>query len=286
MSTDLHDNWGIKAYSLHDRPASLTSLSLREKHLLLLRLSKDYPVFGSASPNRTAFTQEEDGEVREVAGRPVLLISSTSWTADEDFSLLLAALANYDKSWTPVFPEMICAITGKGPLQAQYKRQIGLLGLKHVTIITCWLAPEDYPSLLSASDLGVSLHYSSSGLDLPMKVVDMFGAGIPVCARNFPSIKELVLHGKNGCVFDDSDHLARQLSQIFHKFGTPEHRHLKILGEGVTYFQKLPWHFLWRRVALPVFDTEHRLKDYGPEDEVEEVGPSGFPDFNSPGNMM
>lgn len=44
------------------------------------------------------------------------------------------------------------------------------MDLEMVAFRCLWLPSEDYPVLLGSADLGVSLHYSSSGLDLPMKV--------------------------------------------------------------------------------------------------------------------
>lgn len=53
------------------------------------------------------------------------------------------------------------------------------------------------------------LHTSSSGFDLPMKVVDMFSAGLPCLAiGDYPSLGELVKDNENGRVFHDSKELA------------------------------------------------------------------------------
>lgn len=118
--------------------------------------------------------------------RPAIIISSTSWTEDEDFSVLLSAIVTYDHhTQQQHLPRLLVIITGRGPLLSYYQSEMNKLHLTHTRILTVWLAASDYPKLLGCADIGVSLHTSSSGLDLPMKVVDMFGCGLPVCAINF-----------------------------------------------------------------------------------------------------
>ena len=35
--------------------------------------------------------------------------------------------------------------------------------MEYISIVTVWLEANDYPKLLAAADLGICLHYSSSG---------------------------------------------------------------------------------------------------------------------------
>lgn len=144
--------------------------------------------------------------------RPAVLVSSTSWTEDEDFSILLDALSIYEQRARTAhgrLPRVLMFVTGKGPLRELYMRKARSMQdregdpWQRVHIISTWLEPGDYPLLLGkprltsglsnvesvldagSADLGISLHSSSSALDLPMKIVDMFGCGVPVCALDF-----------------------------------------------------------------------------------------------------
>ncbi|KAJ2806086.1 mannosyltransferase [Coemansia helicoidea] len=200
MAEDLRNNWNVRGpiIVLHDRPPRhFRRLGASETHDLWERLLRDPQLahLGCAagcshasdgSVTSLLTSRDASGAVEERADRPMLVVSSTSWTADEDFSILLGALAAYDaQAASAPLPALVVLITGKGPLRAHYEAEAARLELRRVHIATAWLSAEDYPLCLGSADLGVSLHTSSSGLDLPMKVVDMLGCGTPVCAYRF-----------------------------------------------------------------------------------------------------
>ncbi|XP_058627511.1 chitobiosyldiphosphodolichol beta-mannosyltransferase isoform X2 [Onychostoma macrolepis] len=207
----------------------------------------------------TACTERntQTGAVTRSAGRPALLISSTSWTEDEDFSILLQALEEYEKFVEAghKLPSLVCVITGKGPQKEYYKKLIDSKELQHIKICTPWLEAEDYPVLLGSADLGVCLHKSSSGLDLPMKVVDMFGCCLPVCAIHFQCLHELVKHEENGLIFKDSKELSEQLKLLFSDFPSDQGK-LGIFRKNLRESGQQRWDENWDQNVLPLI-KEH-----------------------------
>ncbi|XP_055607023.1 chitobiosyldiphosphodolichol beta-mannosyltransferase isoform X2 [Uranotaenia lowii] len=270
MQADLNSNWRISSTVLYDRPPlHFHPTTLKEKHQLFVKLSdtiesfkaKAYKEYENADIlEETAFTiRAKSGEVKYKTVRPALLISSTSWTADEDFSILVQALDMFESKALedPThYPDLICIITGKGPLKEHYRSVIKCKLWKKVKVTMPWLENIDYPKILAAGDLGVCLHYSSSGLDLPMKVVDMFGSGLPVCAVKFNCIAELVEHGKNGFLFETPYELGHQLSEWFYDFPSniAMSNQKETIHTSLKDFQQLRWTENWKKIAQPLFE--------------------------------
>ncbi|CAD7093348.1 unnamed protein product [Hermetia illucens] len=268
MRDDLKSKWGIEAIVLYDRPPlHFQPISLEKKHELFMKLSQDHAQFlpkdcgdfkESGVLESTRLTQKlSNGKVIYKSERPAILVSSTSWTPDEDFSILLEALQDYEAEATKAnskLPNLLCVITGKGPLKKYYVQKIGKQNWKKVSVVTPWLEAEDYPLLLASAELGVCLHYSSSGLDLPMKVVDMFGCGLPVCAINFQCLGELVQHEKNGFIFENSKQLSFYIKSWFDGFPNINERTAEMKQEfeqNLKVFQSLRWRENWKLHALP-----------------------------------
>ena len=180
-----------------------------------------------------------------------LVVSSTSWTPDEDIGMLLDAAALYETlaRRDPAVPPICVVITGRGPLREAYERDMAARALReawsHVTVRTAWLAADDYPRLLGVADVGVSLHTSSSGIDLPMKVVDMLGCGLPVCALSFACLPELIESGVNGAVFSSASELATCMADVL--TGRRRFPHAGFLGADAP-----TWQAQWTRTVAPL----------------------------------
>lgn len=242
-----------KILPLHDRPASHLQVLTEVQRSSFL---DDLPSL--LTPDNDQRLQDYQRLVSEIKiGKSRLLVSSTSWTPDEDFSVLLEALINYsDLAITshPHLPEILVVVTGKGPQKEAFLTRIKDLKaqekLEMVTIETAFLSTSDYAKLLGSADLGVSLHTSSSGVDLPMKVVDMFGAGLPVVGwGDFEAWPELVQEGVNGMSFSDAKGLQEVLMQLF----GGDDELLGKLKRGAVDEGKLRWDEEWDRVAGTLF---------------------------------
>ncbi|KAF9946541.1 hypothetical protein BGZ70_003168 [Mortierella alpina] len=272
-----------KVATLYDRPPEqFHRLETDEIHellgeLKLEKLVKEQSLNSSFLPtvgsNQTLLTEKKtvNGPATFRGDRPILIVSSTSWTADEDFQLLLTAAKQYDdlaklentgkatstgKGKADVFPKLLFVITGKGPLKQHYEEVISKMDLENVVFVTTWLSPENYPRLLGSADLGVSLHTSASGVDLPMKIVDMFGCGLPVCAFNYPALPELVVAKSNGLVFENANELKSQLVHLFKDFplAQPEsHQQLQGMRTVIREsFQSTRWEQNWTTTMFPL----------------------------------
>lgn len=185
--------------------------------------------------------------------RGVMIVGSTSWTEDDDYSILVEALQRLDhrlrheykylcnapvaaSSGRPPPPSSFASatainpggaagsllpvirtpspdsptaqverratlpldvwvlITGKGAARQRFEDSVRAAGLSsHVVVSTAYLQSyREYSMAIGAADVGLCLHFSSSGLDLPMKGVDMLGSGLPVAALAYPAIEELM----------------------------------------------------------------------------------------------
>jgi beta-1,4-mannosyltransferase len=301
MQEELIRNWHVKATVFYDRPPEFfRPATLVEKHELLLRLEStilegmhpndfaakamlgnknskgETTLCTTRSKTTTTATAQGNGNISLRPDRPAIVVTSTSWTPDEDFGLLLAAAQAYDAaaeksntgctlSETSSHPRLLIFVTGRGPQRAEFEFRMRQLDLRYVAFRTAWLEPGDYPLLLGSADVGISLHSSSSGLDLPMKVVDMFGAGLPVCALSYNCIHELVAQGRNGLLFSSAEELAVALEEALEGFpdvatddGGKKKSLLAKLRRGVAGSSMTRWHDSWTKTALPVIQGTRR----------------------------
>lgn len=190
-----------------------------------------------------------------------ILITSTSFTPDEDFNVLITALKSLEKKLSNENSKfnLIMIVTGKGPLKSDFISKINENSWNHVKIKNVWLPIEEYPNILKISDLGISLHYSSSGLDLPMKIVDLFGSGVPVISMNYPVIKELVKNDINGVLLNDNKNGEEMADKIYNILFEDKKLYLKI-KEGAILESQIHWDDEWNKKVSKLFSIYNNSK--------------------------
>jgi len=188
------------------------------------------------------------------------IVCPTSWTEDEDFDVVIDAVRRLEdriRGWEASgparrFPDLVILVTGDGARRIEFERRFAGLPARRVHLRARWLEPEDYPRVVGSADLGLCLHRSSSGLDIPMKVADMFGAGVPVAALDYgATLAERVRHGSNGLLFSTAEQLANVLFDLFETFPADDEM-FERLRTGARKSARMSWEEGWRREALPV----------------------------------
>lgn len=192
----LHREWRVRATVVYDRPSALFAKpSLEAANDLWQRLARDLHLGARRIP---------------------LVVCPTSWTADEDFDLLLEALERAERALNTKLgpsdgsaPNLALLLTGRGEMRSDFEKRLSRRDFKRIAVRAAWLEPGDYPTLAGMADAGLCLHQSSSGLDLPMKLADFRGAGVPVAAFDYgPVLSEVITPGREGVTFGEPGELA------------------------------------------------------------------------------
>jgi beta-1,4-mannosyltransferase len=238
----LHDRFRLVPVSvLYDRPAAaFVPVERTEREQLRQALFSRLGVRGS--------------------GAVGFIICPTSWTEDEDFDVVIDAVRRIEdriRGWEAAqggrrFVELVMLVTGDGRRRKEFERRFAGLPARRVQLRTRWLEPDDYPRIVGAADLGLCLHRSSSGVDIPMKVADLFGAGVPVCALDYGAcLAERVRHGDNGLLFSTARQLADVLFDLFETYPA-EPSQLTRLRAGARRSARPTWEEGWTTEARPV----------------------------------
>ena len=235
MRQDLRERFGIDAAVLHDRPRRSAALLNAEQRIAIIR--RVLATRGLTPGSDHAF----------------VLVSPTSFGTDEDLDLLLDALALV-AHWSPDIPILLFA-TGFGPLRPKFEVRSREVATGNLRIVTGWLPEPFYRDLLSAADLGISTHRSPSGLDLPMRLIDMLEAGLPGLVLDYGAVlAELVPPVLQRLMFTDARGLATRLVELLNGEKLAELHARMAAGNGPLWSEE------WRRVALPMIAAADRTR--------------------------
>jgi beta-1,4-mannosyltransferase len=209
-----------------------------------------------ASADANTLWEKIAQQTQLAGGRPPIVVCPTSWSPDEDFDLLLEALERAERQLTRdsavKTTQLVVFLTGRGPLRETFEARVARRNFTAIAVKTIWLEPAEYPRLIGMADLGLCLHQSSSGLDLPMKLADLRGAAVPVAVYDYaPVLGEVLTPGHEGVMFRDPGDLASLLVAVAKQSIAAD----SPMGRSRAWLLQNPperWRAQWDAAARPV----------------------------------
>lgn len=169
------------------------------------------------------------------------VIIPSSWSVDDDFDLLSRAIPQLAQLVERgVLPPLQLLLTGDGPLRVSVGDTLRGLADEHVRIFDVCLEYEEYLGLLRRADVGLSLHRSTSKLDVPIKIFDMMSAGLDIVALDYGKpIEEALASWSRHFLFADVSGLVAAFKASINS------------DASVPRTPRPDWETLWRERALP-----------------------------------
>jgi beta-1,4-mannosyltransferase len=143
-----------------------------------------------------------------------LAVCPTNWGADEDFDLLLEALERTDRSLARSAKpgKLTVLLTGTGELRGAFEARLARRQFTHIGVR---VAEVEAHAAIEKADIGLCLHQSASGLDLPMVLSDLRAAGVPACVYDYaPVLTEVLTRGHEGVTFGEPGELTTLLFSV------------------------------------------------------------------------
>lgn len=222
--------------------------------------------FGRADLSAAAaLWQKLSRDLKLGARRIPIAVCPTGWTPSDDFDLLIESLERAERRLSPLGapreasdPDLAVLLTGRGPLRTAIEARLARRTFARIAVRTTWLEPAEYVTLVGMADVGICLHQSASGLDLPGKLAEFRGASVPAYAYDYaPVLNEVLESGKQGVTFRDPGDLAAALVAL----ATNDLESIPALNASRTWLAAHPaerWEDHWQAIAAPILVSKTR----------------------------
>lgn len=191
-------------------------------------------------------------KVRPDRDERITIMTGTSFTEDEELPMIEEAAVALDHLATAGrIPPITFIVAGDGDRREELERKWHALPLRHVRFEFGWFRQDEYQRRLRQSTIGLSLHRSTSNLDLPMKVSDMIGAGLPMLVLDYDPVLREMIDERSTMFFRTGPELVTAITTLLENL--PDNDRLVNMRRAAAAAETDTWEAAWSRIVSPIF---------------------------------